>query len=225
MTINISTEFAKALIKAQSEMQNPTKDSANPFFKSKYADLASVREASLPALNKNGIAILQPTVKIEGKNFVKSLLVYESGEILDLNCDTEVLFSKPNDPQAQGSGITYARRYGLQSILTLAADDDDGNAAAKQKTDKEKLSSVAEFAGKEMADLVEGKKKEDEIKKTRAKNFADSLFEEMNACGSASEIEGLWESKQDLINRLKADYKSIYNDLVKSYEALKALQV
>lgn len=218
MILNISPEFAKALIKAQSEMENATKDSANPFFKSKYADLSSVREASLPALNKNGIAILQPTVKIDGKSFVKSLLVHENGEILDLNCDTEVLFNKPNDPQAQGSGITYARRYGLQSILTLAADDDDGNAAAKEKTSKpyKELANIADEVGQEMADLVENKKKEDAIKKGQAQLFAYNLKEEMAGCGSVEELEGLLEKKKDSIERLKQNYKAIFNDLDKS---------
>jgi len=135
--LKISTEFAKAFIKAQAEMSNPKKDSDNPFFKSKYADISAVREASLPMLNNNGIGVLQSTAKNGDKPIVKTFLVYESGEILDIGCDTDILFAKPNDPQAQGSGITYARRYGLQTLLTLAAEDDDGNKGAEQPKPKE----------------------------------------------------------------------------------------
>lgn len=120
--------FAKAFIEAQKEMGNATKDSKNPFFKSKYADLNSVREACLPALNAHGIAVLQPIVQVDGKNFVKTLLLHESGESMEGL--TEILFAKQNDPQAQGSGITYARRYGLQSLVNIGAEDDDGNKAA-----------------------------------------------------------------------------------------------
>jgi len=121
------SEIAKAFIKAQSEMRTPKKGNSNPFFKSKYADLNSVLEAVLEALHNNGIAILQPTVFIDGKSFVNTVLLHESGERLE--GFTEILFSKPNDAQAQGSGITYARRYGLQSICGVGAEDDDGNKA------------------------------------------------------------------------------------------------
>lgn len=60
-------KIAGALVKAQSEMGNAVKDSKNPFFKSSYADLNSIREASLPVLNKHGISVLQPTTVIEGR--------------------------------------------------------------------------------------------------------------------------------------------------------------
>jgi len=127
-------EIAKALIEAQKEMGNAIKDSKNPFFKSSYADLNSVREACMPSLNKHGIAVIQPIVNIEGKNFVKTVLLHESGEIIE--SFTEIVYSKPNDAQAQGSGITYARRYGLQSLVCIGAEDDDGNKASEKATEK-----------------------------------------------------------------------------------------
>lgn len=122
-------EIATALVKAQSEMSNPIKGNANPFFKSKYADLNSVREAVLPVLNAHGISVIQPMVNIEGRNFVKTVLMHESGESIE--SFTEIVYAKTNDAQAQGSGITYARRYGLQSLVCVGADDDDGNAASQ----------------------------------------------------------------------------------------------
>ena len=121
-------QIAKALLEAQKEMGNPTKQSKNPFFKSRYADLNSVREAVIPALNAHGISVIQPMVNIDGKNFVKTVLLHESGEVLE--SFTEIIYAKGNDAQAQGSGITYARRYGLQSMVCVGADDDDGNAAS-----------------------------------------------------------------------------------------------
>jgi len=121
-------EIATALVKAQSEMSNPKKGNTNPFFKSKYADLNAVREAVMPILNENGITVLQPLVHIDGKNFVKTVLLHSSGEYLE--SFTEIVYSKTNDAQAQGSGITYARRYGLQSFVCVGADDDDGNSAS-----------------------------------------------------------------------------------------------
>jgi len=124
-------QISTALLKAQSEMSNPKKGSTNPFFKSKYADLNSIREAVIPILNSNGISVLQPIVHIEGKNFVKTILLHESGE--NLESLTEIIYNKINDAQAQGSGISYARRYSLQSFVCVGADDDDGQKAVQPK--------------------------------------------------------------------------------------------
>jgi hypothetical protein len=123
------TKIASALLKAQGAMGTAIKDAKNPFFKSKYADLNSIREACMPSLQANGITLLQPTITIDGKNYVETILIHESGEWM--SCETEILFGKKDDAQAQGSGITYARRYGMQSFLNVGADDDDGNTASQ----------------------------------------------------------------------------------------------
>lgn len=121
------TKIAAALVKAQGAMGNALKDSKNPFFKSSYADLNAVREACLPALNANGVSVLQPTVHVDGRAYVETVLLHESGEFI--SSLTEVLCAKQNDPQAHGSGISYARRYGLQSLVNLGSADDDGEGA------------------------------------------------------------------------------------------------
>jgi hypothetical protein len=121
-------EVAKALVKAQKQMGNAVKDSKNPFFKSSYADLNAVREAVLPACNDNGISVLQSNIYFEGKKFVQTIALHESGEYI--SGITEILAVKETDAQAQGSGISYARRYGLQSLFNIGAEDDDGNSAS-----------------------------------------------------------------------------------------------
>ena len=123
--------IATALLKAQSEMSNAKKGAVNPFFKSKYADLNSIREAVIPTLNANGITVLQPIVHVDGKNFVKTILLHETGEMMESL--TEIVYNKINDAQAQGSGISYARRYSLQSFVCVGADDDDGQKAVEPK--------------------------------------------------------------------------------------------
>lgn len=123
-------QIISALLKAQKEMQNAKKDASNPFFKSKYADLNSVREAGMPLLNDNNILVLQPMVTIDGNEYVKTILLHESGETIE--SFTKIICKSQNDPQAYGSGVTYARRYGLQSLLSMGADDDDGKQAEKQ---------------------------------------------------------------------------------------------
>ena len=212
----ISSEFAKALIKAQSEMTNPKKDSKNPFFKSSYADLGAVREASIPQLNSNGIAVLQPT----GTNYVKTVLIHESGEMLDLECDTQILFSKPNDAQAQGSGITYARRYGLQSLLTLAAEDDDGNSASeKPKVTSKKESDKNAFGLSKNGDLASGADMKETLENSN-KDLAKRLIARISQMGSAAELEGWLEEKA-----VKAAYTKLEKYLSDGFSEVKKAEL
>ena len=125
------TKIAPALLAAQKSMGNATKGAANPFFKSTYADLNAVREAAIPVLNAVGISVLQPTVTENGKNYVKTLLLHESGEFL--SSLTEIKNAR-GDAQSEGSGISYARRYGLQSFLNIGAVDDDGESTMVRDT-------------------------------------------------------------------------------------------
>ena len=117
-----------ALAAAQTAMGPALKESANPAFKSRYADLANVMAACMPALNANGIAVIQPTVDEENQRYVKTILAHESGETLE--CRVPLIVGK-NDMQGYGSAVTYARRYGLMCMAGIAPEDDDGNAAAK----------------------------------------------------------------------------------------------
>jgi hypothetical protein len=108
-------------------MGNASKGSANPFFKSKYADLNSIREACMPALATNGLMLLQPTVVIDGKSYIETLIIHDSGEYIGGH--TEIVYAKQNDAQNFGAGTTYARRFGLQSLLCIGAEDSDGEEA------------------------------------------------------------------------------------------------
>lgn len=125
-----STEIVKitgAFLKAQKKIESVIKDQTNPYFKSKYADLSAVIEACKDKLNDQGIAILQP---IDGMN-VETILIHESGEWF--SSLTPIVSKEANNPQMLGSAITYAKRYGLQSMVLLPAEDDDGNVASTTK--------------------------------------------------------------------------------------------
>lgn len=126
-------KLAGALAKAQGAMHGAIKDSNNPFFKSQYADLASVIESGREALSSNGLAVIQTTEWCESGVTVVSTLAHESGEWI-----RGKLHMKPvkNDPQGLGSCMTYARRYSYAALIGIAQVDDDGNAASK-KTVKE----------------------------------------------------------------------------------------
>ena len=120
--------IAAALAAAQMEMGKTLKSANNSHFKNKYADLASVMDACMPALNKNGIAVIQPCGEDERGRYVETMLIHAlSGE--ELSCRVPLIVQK-NDMQGYGSAVTYARRYGLMSMAGIAPEDDDGNAAA-----------------------------------------------------------------------------------------------
>jgi ERF superfamily len=120
-------ELATALSKAQGEITGALKDSANPFFKSKYADLASCWDACRAALSKNGLAVTQfPTTEATATYLTTSLL-HSSGQWMRSSL---LVQPKDDSPQAMGSALTYARRYALTAIVGVAQVDDDGNAAS-----------------------------------------------------------------------------------------------
>lgn len=123
-------ELASALNKAQAEMGGAVKDSSNPFFKSKYADLASVIEACKDELTKHGLSISQLVTSDEqGRSYVETVLMHSSGQWI---ASKMLLHLAKTDMQGLGSAISYARRYSLQSILNIPAVDDDGESAVER---------------------------------------------------------------------------------------------
>jgi hypothetical protein len=120
--------LAAALSKAQADITGALKDSSNPFFKSKYADLASCWDACRKQLAANNLAVIQ-TVYVhweKDESVLATTLAHSSGEWIRSELPIR---AKDASPQAQGSAITYARRYALAAIVGLAQIDDDAEAA------------------------------------------------------------------------------------------------
>lgn len=127
-------ELTKALAAAHKDFKPVLKDANNPFFKSKYADLAGVIDATGDALSAHDLAVIQSPGRIaNGHIFLTTLLSHSSGEWV--KDELELPISK-FDAQGTGSAITYARRYAYQAIVGVAAEDDDGDAAS-QKFEKQ----------------------------------------------------------------------------------------
>ena len=144
--------IATALAAAQINMGKALKQASNPHFRSKYADLGSVMDACLPALNAHGIAVIQPTGEDEIGRFVETRLIHgESGE--QLSCRVPLIVSK-NDMQGYGSAVTYARRYGLMAMAGIAPEDDDGNAAAKAAPKQEAPKKISAEQFQVINDLI-----------------------------------------------------------------------
>jgi len=116
--------------KVKSEIGKISKDSTNPFFKSKYFDVNSLLEHAEPLLQKNGLLLLQPIIDGE---VVTEIWEIESG----LKVSSGIKLPELNDPQKLGSAVTYYRRYTLQSLLGLQAEDDDANKASGNTTKEE----------------------------------------------------------------------------------------
>ena len=112
------------LSEVKKEIGAISKDSTNPFFKSKYFDINSLLKHVEPLLQKNGLLLLQPIIK--GEVF-SEILDVESGE----SVTSSIPLPQMDDPQKLGSAITYYRRYTLQSLLGLQAEDDDANSASQ----------------------------------------------------------------------------------------------
>jgi hypothetical protein len=151
--LNKSAEIksiALALHKAQGKIKAALKDSTNPHFRSKYADLSSVVEAVKAPLHSEGIVFLQGIEDAENGVAVETMLLHVSGEWIS---STLKIPATKQDAQGYGSAITYGRRYGLQSMCGVPAEDDDGNAATASAP---KPLSVA---GQEWENMSEEEKK------------------------------------------------------------------
>jgi len=123
--------LAVAMCSAQAEMGGAAKGAANPFFKSKYADLSSVVQAIKEPFANHGLSYVQFPVEDGGRVGIETILMHESGEWLSNSFTVQLT---KQDAQGAGSAITYCRRYGLQAVAGIPSEDDDGNAASKPKT-------------------------------------------------------------------------------------------
>lgn len=172
--VKISTPCDKlmaALSKMQGELKMALKDSDNPYFKSKYADLATCINTAKKPMADNGLSVSQHC-GFDG-NYVRCVTVlgHSSGQYMASTC---VIPVTKKDAQGVGSAITYARRYSFSAVIGLSQDDDDGNWASnkdvekKKKQEKEKVEAMAE-----------NQKKLDEIENWRYIS-ADNIEVKMN---------------------------------------------
>lgn len=118
-------ELLIKLSKAKQEMKPIIKSEANPFFKSKYFDINALLLQIEPILHSHKLFLVQP---IEDNKVISKIYDVETGQVLE----SAMTLPDLNDPQKMGSAVTYYRRYTLQSLLALQAEDDDDNAASGQ---------------------------------------------------------------------------------------------
>jgi hypothetical protein len=177
--------LAKALVKATAQIEGASKDSTNPHFRNKYADLASVTEAIKKPLNDHGLTYSQIIHRLEGGVGVETLIIHESGETMS----NGIAFvpAPKNDPHGYGSALTYARRYSLSACFGVIQEDDDANGATNLRTtgDINKVQSKKEAAPKFA--------KADELQPFTAEKYAKLLE--------------LHETDPELCKKLEAHYR------------------
>tara|TARA_B100000212_G_scaffold342327_1_gene328873 strand:- start:1626 stop:2060 length:435 start_codon:yes stop_codon:yes gene_type:complete len=119
----------QALIKFHESGAAAKKSEENPFFKSNYASLDEVIDTVRAEAGKCGLTFTQLVDFEDTTIYVKTIVLHDSGESFESR--TPVLTKDNTDPQKMGSGITYAKRYGLQAAFGLPSEDDDGNSASQ----------------------------------------------------------------------------------------------
>lgn len=172
-------------------MKPALKDSTNPHFKSKYADLTSVWEACRDALTKNGLSVAQVT-EFEGEQcWIRTILLHSSGEMLEGRYPLRPI---ANTPQGMGSAISYARRYALAAMVGVVADDDDGNEASQGKPQL----SVVETPQATMA----GRKNEsDGIR--RAREWANAAHDTLKKMKKQTELDAWMDANVPTLEKLR----------------------
>ena len=123
---DVYNKLYNKLYKVQKEIGVISKDKINPFYKSTYFDINKLIEHVTPILHKHNLLLLQPIR--DGKQY--SLIIDLDGGVVESSLELPANL----DAQKIGSAVTYYRRYTLQSLLGLQAEDDDGNGAIPKKT-------------------------------------------------------------------------------------------
>ena len=131
----MNKEIAKKLFEIQKVVAGIKKEATNPFYNSKYFDINAMLKVLKPELHKRNLLLMQPLSSVNGNPAIRTMLVCsETGEMFEEV--TPIIELK--DPQKAGGCITYYRRYALQSMFALEAEDDDANAASGKSAPKTK---------------------------------------------------------------------------------------
>lgn len=189
-------ELVKALSKAQKKFSHAEKNAKNPHFRSNYANLSAVIDACRDSLCDEGLSYAQ-VPKLNGEQWVcETMLFHSSGQWI--SNQVPILASRA-DAQGFGSGLTYARRYGLAALVGVAQEDDDGNEAVKAKAEEKKPENKAPKPDSKQNTLsrIVAKVTERSIKPEDMKEIISGLYEKksIKECDSSelSELLALLE--------------------------------
>ena len=205
--------LADALAKAQGQMEGASKSSANPFFKSKYADLASVWTACRKALSDNNLAVVQtPRVDVVSNEAqalseaikqgslppavtVTTILMHNSGQWIE---EELTMWPRENTPQAIGSCISYARRYALAAMVGVYQEDDDAESAEGRRIQDRDSTVTYDRANEQQVDGLQ-----DVVSALKALDSAQlrRVWNDLNMNGQVNVVWKVLNTKQKALAR------------------------
>lgn len=196
-------KIAPELVAALNEMGGAAKNASNPFFKSKFADLETVIEASRPTLSKHNLAIVQlPGELLNGVLALETVIMHTSGQWIA--GDFGIAVGKM-DPQSIGSALTYARRYAQMAALNMPAVDDDGETAMTRTSQAAKAPP---------------KKSPEAAKPLPAIERSTILEDHMRACTDRKDLKAVWERGAKVCSELQGEHDARLDFLMKLYDEL-----
>lgn len=199
-------ELAAAFAKAQAEMSHAAKDATNPHFRSDYATLASVLEATRPILAKHGLSVMQPVTNDEqGNVVVETIILHGSGQWMK---SAVACRPQKGDVQGLGSTTTYLRRYSLASICGVAQADDDGEAASGRGVQAKDANPPMQPAKRQKQEPASPYA----IQAADAKEFGKKLADALDAADTPDAVGLLMKENEAAINRLPREWQ---DELVK----------
>jgi hypothetical protein len=197
-------ELATALAKAQGEIENASKNAANPHFKSKYADLAEVINTVRPVFSRHGLSVTQFPSFAEGLASVETVLMHSSGQWMSGLASAGVT---KQDAQGVGSAITYLRRYSLAAVAGIAQEDDDANAAVGPATKRSGMPSDR------AARMDTQPKEENPISYDEALRALDCVGNHKDLVSLQDRVDASWK---DYTNPQKTDLRQKKQEVVES---------
>ncbi len=207
MEKNGMSDLVSSIVKAQSEMKNANLNKVNPHFKSKYADLAAIRDAVVPAMSKHGVQVSQFTDIIGDREVVRTEL--RKGEAVQQSI-TPILYDRKN-AQQYGSALTYARRQGLAAIACISAEeDDDGNAVSTGNEEQKPQQKQA--PQRQQKNWFEG----DNLKivGNDAQDFSSRMIKAISNAPSPAIIDKIYVDNEDSLNKLDTENNALYCDIL-----------
>lgn len=128
-------KIVPAMFEIQKKLGPVPKQSENPFFKKKYADLLTIWKHVHDSLFEAGMFVIQ-TGEASGVGTLSLTTTIMHAESQQYISGTMTFSLSKPDPQQTGSAVTYARRYGLSAILGLMTDKDDDAEGAMDRPRK-----------------------------------------------------------------------------------------
>lgn len=196
--MNAINELAAALAKAQGAMKNAPMNKINPHFRNKYADLASIRDATIPALSANGLSITQTTILRDATLLLITRLMHQSGQFIESEYPLPAAYDKP---QVMGSAATYGKRYSWAAICGIAGDVEDDDAEGAEQRPNANAAAKAKEHGEARGPLG----------MTELKVKLGEFARDLEACEDAGMLHGLLNASGSILDQCKRDLPGWWN--------------